>query len=492
MKHYLYSIIIAVGVLLSLSSCKGFLDTVPTDSVVAETAMTTLYDAGIVVNGLYGELKYYTLYGRYFTEMGEMRADNLYPRTLNGTSSTVYTLDYESEANTYSTLWNNYYTTIMRANTVIENIGTLEVTTEDEIAQRDDYLGQAYAVRALCYFDLARLYGYPYLKDNGASLGAVLIETPASPSEARLPRSTVAETYSLVLSDLDKASELLSEDMNTGHFNYWAAKLLQARVYLYKGDYANAYTAATKVINESPYDLVPREDYLDYWGHEGESETVLELYVVTEGDIDDDGGFIALYHNLWFDDSNAGAGIIPTKKWRDLFATTPNDIRAQFIAYDDPDTGVKKTGEYWLKKFIGNTDRGYTFRRNNPHVLRISEAYLIAAEAALETNRQTEADNYLNAIRKRADNTATDIPATIDLIQTERQKEFIGEGHRFFDVMRRGGTIVRDMTIDPHDYAGGSGYQATITWDYYKVALPISNAERTSYPELQQNPTYKE
>lgn len=492
MKHFILNILIVVGLIAGVSSCKGFLDTVPTDSVVAETAMATLYDAGIVVNGLYTDIKWYNYYGRDLVYMGDMRADNLYPRTVGGQSSTIYTLDYDSEANTYFGLWNNFYTTIMRANTVIANINSLEVESASDIATRDDFLGQAYAVRAFVYHDIARLYGYPYLKDNGASLGAVILTEPTAPSEAKKPRSTVAETYAQVLSDLENALSLLSKDQNAGHFNYWAARLLQARVMLYKGDYSGAYTAATDVINNSPYELISNSEYLDYWGHEAMDESVLELIVTNQGDIDDDGGFYAMFHHLWFDDLNAGASVIPTKKWRELFKDTPNDVRAQMIAYDDPNTGVKKTGEYWLCKFPGNHDRGYTFRRNNPRIMRITEAYLIAAEAALETGNATAASNYLNIIRKRADPTAANVTATLDLIQTERQKEFIGEGHRFFDIMRRGGTITRNMLIDEHDYAGTSSYKASFSWDYEKVALPISSNERTIYPELQQNPGYKQ
>ena len=89
----IYTILVISGISLGMVSCGGFLDKYPTDSVAASKALVTLYDAGIVVNGLYTDLKYYTLYGRYFAEMGDMRADNLYPRTLNGTSSTIYTLD---------------------------------------------------------------------------------------------------------------------------------------------------------------------------------------------------------------------------------------------------------------------------------------------------------------------------------------------------------------------------------------------------------------
>lgn len=491
MKKYILHILIVAGIIAGTSSCKGFLDTTPTDSVVAETAMSNLFDAGVVVNGLYTDIKYYTYYGRDLIYMGDMRADNLYPRVIGGQSATIYTLEYESEANTYFGLWTNFYTTLMRANTLLENIEKLEVESASDVATKNDYHGQALAVRAFVYHDIARLYGYPYLKDNGASLGAVILTSPASPSEAKIPRSTVAETYAQALADLDAALPLLSKSKNTGHFNYWAARLLQARIMLYKGDYAGAYTAATDVINNSPYSLVSNANYLDYWGHEGQDETVLELIVTNQGDIDNDGGFIAMFHHLWFNDLNAAASIIPTKKWRDLFANTPNDVRAQMIQYDDPATGVKKTGEYWLNKFPGNKDRGYTFRRNNPHIFRITEAYLIAAEAGLETGATAAASNYLNAVRKRADPTAANVTATLALVQTERQKEFIGEGHRFFDVMRRGGTITRNMATDEHDYAGSSQYKASFSWDYEKVVLPISNNERVSCPELQQNPGYK-
>lgn len=489
MRKYIYSIVIAAGFLLGLPSCSGFLDKVPTDSVVSESAMATLADAKVVVNGLYTGLKYYTVYGTNIPYMGDLRGDNLYPVNNSGSGSTIYKFGYESIQSTYFTMWQYYYITLNKANSLIENIQTLEVVSNEDIATKNDILGQAYAVRALCHFDIARLYGYPYMKDNGASLGAVIATQVLAPSEARLARSTVAETYTQVEKDIAAALPLLSKEKNGGHFNYWATKMLQARVALYKGDWGTAYSAATEVINQSPYRMVPRNEYLAYWGKECDDESVLELYVTTNGDIDGDGGFGTIYHDLWFEDKGAGSDVIPTKKWRELFTNTPDDIRAQWIQYDDPNGDYKQTGEYWLKKFIGNKDRGYTFRRNNPRVFRITEAYLIAAEAALEgAGTQADADNYLNQVRKRADNTATDVTATLDLIQTERQKEFIGEGHRFFDVMRRGGKIVRDLTYDPRDFAG----PMEITWDDYRVVLPISSSERTIYPELQQNPQYKD
>lgn len=489
MKRFIYNTAVALGVLLGASSCDGFLDRIPTDSVVSESAMATLADAEVVANGLYTDLKYYTMYGSYIPYMGDMRGDNLYPTNASGTGRTIYTLEYEPVQSTYFGMWQNYYTTIMRANTLIANIETIPVMSSADQAKKDDILGQALAIRALCHWDIARLYGYPYMKDNGASLGAVVLTEVVAPSESKLPRNTVAETYAQVEKDLTLALTKLSKSKNDGHFNYWAARMLQAKVALYKGDWQTAFTAASEVVESSPYRMVPNSEYLAYWGKQCDDESVLEFLVTNTGDIDSDGGFYTMYHNMWFEDKAAGADIIPSKAWKDLFADTPNDVRAQMIAYDDPETGAIKSGEYWLKKFIGNKDLGYTFRRNNPRVFRITDAYLMAAEAALElAGKQDVANEYLNAVVKRADPTAADVVATLDRIQIERQKEFIGEGHRFFDVLRRGGKIVKDASLDDRDFAGNTRQE--IDWNDHRVVLPISHNEIMLYPELEQNPGY--
>lgn len=486
MKKYILNIIIVLGITLCLSSCKGFLDTEPSNAVVSGTAMLTLYDAGIVANGLYVNMKWYDYYGTNMQLMGDERGDNIQPRIMSSGWTTIYTLGYDSEASTYFEMWNKCYQTIMRCNTLIENIDKLDATTSSDKATRDNYKGEAYAVRALNFFDIARLYGYPYAKDNGASLGAVLITSTVSPTAAKQKRSTVAQTYDQILSDLSAALPLLSKSKNTGHFNYWAAKLLQARVYLYKGEWNNAYTAATEVINQSPYSLVSNAKYLDYWKEEGASETLLELFVTTQSTIDDDGGYVSYFHNLWAGDASAGATLIPTVNWINLINSEAGDVRAQFIRYDSKFDVTKA----WLAKFPGTN--GANFRLNNPRILRLAEAYLIAAEGALKGSAgATQASNYLNAIRKRANPSVSDVTATDLLIQNERRKEFIGEGHRFFDQMRLGNSITRKDS-DGYNFAVSAGCPETITWSYNHIVLPISHTERQIYPDLQQNPGYTE
>lgn len=496
MKKFIYNIAIAAGIVTGLASCDGFLDKVPTDSVVAESAMVTMADAKVAANGLYTDLKYSTLYGTNLICLGDMRADNLYPRVVNGSWATIYALDFGATQNTYFGIWQEYYNIIMKASTIIANIETVPAESSSDIADKDHILGQAYAVRALCYFDLARLYGYPYLKDNGASLGAVILPHDnekagiVSGEEAKtLKRGTVAQTYAQAMSDIEKAMPLLKRDKHDGHFNYWAARLLQGKMALYKGDYTLAYTACSEVIESSPYRLVPNGEYVAYWGKECDDESVLELLISPDGDIDGDGGFNTIFHSLWFDDNGAGRSVIPTKKWKELFADTPNDVRAQFIQENDPEVSNINDEFQWLNKFVGNKDReALTFRQNNPRVLRITDAYLMAAEAALHNGNQSKADEYLNAVRQRADVTAEDVVATQDLIMLERHKEFIGEGHRFFDVMRTGGQIVRDVTVDPNDYDGNPS--RVIDWNTHTVVLPMAATELTIYPELEQNPGY--
>jgi len=157
MKKILSIILVAV-LSISLTSCEGFLDKEPTDSVVAENALATLEDAGVAVNGMYTLLKYYTVFGNYMIQMGDLRADLLVPSEGN---YVVYSYDYDPSQNSYFALWRNFYTTITRANAIIKNIDVLEVPA-DKQSIKDDYLGQAYAVRAFCYFNIAKLYGRPY------------------------------------------------------------------------------------------------------------------------------------------------------------------------------------------------------------------------------------------------------------------------------------------------------------------------------------------
>ncbi|MDO9679550.1 MAG: hypothetical protein Q7262_00920 [Bacteroidales bacterium] len=105
MKKFILNIIVVSGLMLSLSSCEDFLDTKPTNVIVAETAMLTLYDAGIVANGLYESMKWFDYYGTQMQLFGDQRGDNIQPRTMSVGWPQIYTLGYEAEATDYFSTW---------------------------------------------------------------------------------------------------------------------------------------------------------------------------------------------------------------------------------------------------------------------------------------------------------------------------------------------------------------------------------------------------
>lgn len=487
MKKYI-KIFTLVLLAFTVASCNGFLDTVPTDSGSSETAMLTMDDAQNVINSLYAAAKSSSYYGSAIFELGEARADDMQPKENAASYDQVYKLDFSANNLTYFGVWNQCYNIIMRANTVLENWESIPASSSTEIAKKNDFKGQALAVRALCYFDLARLYGSPYTKSGGPqTLAAPLILKVVAPNEAKVPRNTVAEVYAQVETDLTEALGLLSKAKNNGRFNYYGAKMLQAKVHLYKGEWDKAYTAATEVINSGSYSLVSNASYLASWGSENNAESIFELTVTTQSNVDSNKGYDSYFHYLWTTDESLGLGrgygsFVPSESLLNLIQSDPDDVRNGWIQKYT----VGGRDVYCLGKFPGNPGLGHAL--NNLRVFRLSEAYFIAAEAGLKASK-SDAKSYLDAIIVRANpDASTTYTFNEDAILTEKRKEFAGEGHRFFDMMRLGKTINR--TGGWH-YATNVG-TATITNDDYRTVLPISASEIAFWGGgiLVQNPGY--
>jgi hypothetical protein len=140
-------------------------------------------------------------------------------------------------------------------------------------------------------------------------------------------------------------------------------------------------------------------------------------------------------------------------------------------------------------------DKGTSASAVNVKVIRLSEIYLLAAEAALKlpTPDNAKAATYLNDIRKRAPALApaTDVTISMDMIVDERSKELFAEGHRFFDLIRLNRSIeFNDEFIDPVVLIPHR--EKIIDRTFYKIVLPISKTEIDANPAIadQQNDGY--
>lgn len=139
----------------------------------------------------------------------------------------------------------------------------------------------------------------------------------------------------------------------------------------------------------------------------------------------------------------------------------------------------------WLKyrPFTeNNADAGFDVNlnyNNNYRFYRVAEAYLNAAELLLETGGDANlAKDYVNAIRNRA-GVAQKTSVTVDDVIEERHLEFVGEGKRYFDLVRTGKAA---SVLTPDKY----GYR-TNSWTESKKYIPIAQAELDSDPALVQN-----
>lgn len=460
---------VALMGLITFTSCSGYLDTLPSDSLVSDEAITTQDDAETALNGAYYALITDTYYGNDFLVRAEVGGEDVQTSAIGKRTENYYRYMYRQNTSP-KTLWSIPYRTINRINVLLKAIEAGIIPDTDALKQ---VKGEALALRALCHFDLLITYGYPYLKDKGTSLGVPLVEKVLLATD--LPaRATVAEGYAMVLRDLDNAKNLVKEDIVNGHINRWAIKALIARVNLYKGDYESAYTFAKDIVENSPYKLIPNKEYIASWGIAFTSEAIFELGITSLSSGNRELlGYVA--------NPEGYAALIATADFINLLNEDPKDVRLGLLAKDS------EGKQRFINKLPG---RDGAVAVNNVKIVRLSDIYLIAAEAALSkaTPDQDLADKYLNEIIKRANPNATTIVATQDNIMKERRKELVMEGHRMYDVMRLGLTITR---------SGGDHFLNNLdlvspNWNDYRAVMPIPQAEIDANPNINgyQNPGY--
>jgi hypothetical protein len=203
MKQVRYTFTLSVFTLL-LASCSKFLDVDPKESVSDAQTIFDKTSAEEAVNGIYSALSSGDYYGTGFQSIGYLSGDNV---QWTGSQSQIQEFinhNVRAENATISGAWSAIYRTINRANQVLTKVP--EVTDPQLTpALKDQLLGEAYFIRALAYFDLARTWG-----------GAPLITSPTSSvtDNVGIPRSTQAQTYAQALSDLEAAEPLLPATTN--------------------------------------------------------------------------------------------------------------------------------------------------------------------------------------------------------------------------------------------------------------------------------------
>jgi len=459
-KNIIYSGIL-VGTLFS-SCSKEFLDNPPSTSIDANDAFKSDADVLTALTGTYAGLRVSTLYGRAIPLLGDLMADNVFVSTRNSGRYTGHNA-YNYVVNNADVLgvWQNSYTVILRANNIINSNPTITVA-----ANVNQYKGEAYALRALAYFELIQYFARPYTDDpNGP--GVPIVTT--FDIDKKPARATVAAVYDQITADLDKAFTLMTLKPTTARFSKYAALALSAKVNLFKGTPASlalAYSQSQSVIASSGTTLLTTAGFTAYWANTAAQvgnaqETLFEVV----SDQIDNAGFDELAY--FYDQLGYGDGLT-SKAFYDTFSTT--DVRKSLIQ-----VGTRSRAEnpaYIVRKYQDIAKFG------TKKVLRLSEMYLISAEAAYGLGNVAGATTSLQTLVTQRDPAAPVVETGATLFEriiTERRKELAFEGDRFPTLNR----LKRDIT-------GRTGAVASVPYTNFRRVFPIPQAELDRNP-IQQN-----
>ena len=445
---YFFSVMLVTS-LLTLPSCKKeFLTEVPPTSLTPETALASESDLATALLGAYSGLRNVDHLGRTGPVLGDLMGDNSYQSALNSNRYTNYN-NYLFTVNdgNVAGLWNSAYNTILRCNNILNSPLPASVNV-------NQYKGEAFAIRALCYFNLVRYFSKPFTEDP-SSLGVPIVtkfDISLFPT-----RSKTSEVYALINADLTQAFTLMTIFKNSSQFSKYSARGLQAKVYLTIGDKPNAKTAALDVINNGGFTALSAANHSAYWTNPLPRTDRLETLFEVSSDATNNNGFDVL-PNIY---SQSGYG--------DLICA--DDLFASFITAD-----VRKS-LYTLgvrggipAVFVNKFPNTFGTEISDTKVLRLSDIYLIAAEASLPGN-EADALLYANFVtsRRNAAPIASVGSALFEDIITERRKELAFEGDRYLDLNRLKRAVVRST-----NYPAAA---RTIPYTDFRRLLPIPQGE---------------
>ena len=206
-----YRIFSLIALCAAAVSCgNDWLDLEPSTRVPSETSIQLVSEAKYALNSVYNTMQDPYAYSGRLVYYADVTADDMIAVSSTKRTGNYYRFNF-SKDNAPASHWSYLYNMIANCNIVLNKIDQLPTQNDDEKTLRDNIKGEAKCLRALAYFDLLRLYSYPYTMDNGASLGVPLVDKAAD-INSKPARSTVAQCYDQVISDLTEGCELIGED----------------------------------------------------------------------------------------------------------------------------------------------------------------------------------------------------------------------------------------------------------------------------------------
>ncbi len=522
MKTIYIKIINAALLLFSIliTACNS-LDLNPIDSYGNKNYWKTVPQVQAYLNGIHNDLRGNN-FNRVFL-LGEARGG----LQVTGTSSQGVSTYYDIiKGNTLSgdnpgmNSWGGgLYGNIFDCNLLIQNVENSDIHKSNKV-DVDYILAQTYGIRALYYFTLYRAYGGVPLIDK-----VKVLDGQVRADELYTARSTPKEVMDFIKSDLNKSLEYFisagKEWTNNVMWSKPATQMLAAEVYLWSakvslgnqtanpGDLAKAEGFLNDVKNNSRFAL--EKDFANVFSSSNENNKEI-IFAINYAD----GEATSNVSQFLYADAN----ISQFRDKNKVVLTDPLNLRSTAIqryeytlefwqSFNDRDT--RKTATFYeyydaagqvkgavMKKFLGSINAtGARVYDSNEPLYRYADVLLMLAE--VENMKGGNPAQYINEVRKRAygNNWKTtdtyinsDFKSNEYAILKERDKEFVYEGKRWYDVIR----LKDGINGQPLAFDAASAYSTTPVLspnERYKLLWPVDKGTLGADPLLKQTPGYK-
>lgn len=508
-----HKIIIPIFSLLTastmLTSCDSFFDIKPESELVSEDFWLTKSDVESSVAACYRAMMEPDVMEQIIV-WGEVRSDNVL-RGINPSTDISNILKANVDATNGFTRWGSFYNTINFCNTVIENApNVMEKDPNFKQSELHAYLAEAKALRALCYFYLVRTFNkVPFITEP-------YIDTNRPFNVAQTDGDEIIQK---LLEDLkpiaNQAKAVYSTTSNTkGHFTQKAIWTLMADMYLWENNYDKCIEYCNKVLDTktNPLQLESSSSYnKNVFGLGNSKESIFELQFSTESP---DYIVNEMYNTTGGRNSSNHLSALEFKRFN-TFIDQNSDSRfndAMFGSTSSTTIPIKKYVAYRNESTTASvTANDYVNNANTQNWIfyRLSDIYLMKAEALVERNNGDDLQEAINMVSRTYDranpskgsetlqlSNYNSQDAMRNLVFDERQREFLFEGKRYFDLLRRAkreGTVQNILsTYLMRKYAtvDQSTVQARIA-NINSLYMPINKDELKLNPLLEQNSFYK-
>ncbi|TAE48939.1 MAG: RagB/SusD family nutrient uptake outer membrane protein [Cytophagia bacterium] len=449
--------------LFVFTQCNYKLDEpVPQQSFTTDIALSTPEGVQNAVVGVYGIIAGSALYGESIQMASDLvgASDDFNWRGTFFAQRDLRNKNMVADNGIATATWITAYRAINAANNVIDKINVITNITDRNTAR-----GEVLFLRALCHFDLVRLYAQPW-DATGANTGLGVPLMLKANNFEKVSRNSITEVYAQVIQDLQNA-EILLPTTNNNKATTFAAKALLARVYLQQGNYTQALTKANEVIQSGSYVL--GTDVNTVFDGNNTSEAIFEIQQNSVNNAGQTNSGLATFYS-----NQTGIGRADMEiRAEHLALYTAGDKRRNDLFYVG--TG-NKPGEQACGKWKSPV--------KNYNIIRLAEMYLIRAECNARNNTSIGATALadINTIRNRAGLTNL-TTVTLNNILFERRLELCFEGHRLHDLKRlKQNIVILNGTT--------TVVTTTFTYDSPKAVLPIPLREINVNNNLVQNPGY--